>query len=360
MRHADVAAIQDSGARGVHRARMTDSASALRRLILGLRTTQLIAVAAQLGIADALHETPRSATELADELCVDADALRRLLRALARLGVFAETDDGRIAHTPLSEPLRGDAERSLRDVAQLYGAPWLWHAYGELLHSVRSGRPAFERAHGQPFYDYLDAHPTAAEQFNRAMSSFTAHEVAALAAACDVADAGTVVDVGGGHGALMAALLQRHPRLRGIVFERADVVEGARRTLADAGLAARCVCIAGDFFERVPGGADAYLLKSVLHNWRDDDALRILRACRRAMAPGARLLIAERVIAPGAAGAEAALFDINMMITVGGQERSAAEYGALLGAAGLKLQCTTATTSPLCVIEATMATSVRG
>ena len=332
---------------------MDDSAAALRRLILGLRTTQLVAVAAQLGVADALQDEPRSAAALADELRVDANALRRLLRALARLGVFAETDDGRIVHTPLSEPLRGDAERSLRDVARLYGAPWLWHAYGELLDSVRTGQPAFEHVHAQPFYDYLDSHPAAAEQFNRAMSAFTAHEVTAIAAACDLAEAATVVDIGGGHGALVAALLQRHPRLRGVVLERADVVEGARRALADAGLAARSACVAGDFFEHVPAGADAYLLKSVLHNWRDDDALRILRACRRALHPSARLLIAERVIAPGAAGAEAALFDINMMVTVGGQERSEAEYAALLAAAGLQLQRTTATASPLSVIEAT-------
>jgi SAM-dependent methyltransferase len=334
---------------------MDDSHAALRRLILGLRTTQLIAVAAQLGIADALCDTPRSVAALADELRVDADALRRLLRALARLGVFAEADDGRIAHTPLSQPLRRAADRSLHHVAQLYGAPWLWQAYGALLHSVRSGRPAFEHVHGQPFYDYLDSHPAAAEQFNRTMSAFTAHEVAALAVACDLAGAGTVVDVGGGHGALVAALLQRHPRLRGVVFERADVVDGARRTLADAGLAARSVCIAGDFFERVPDGGDVYLLKSVLHNWRDDDALRILRACRRALPPHARLLIAERVIAPGAAGTEAALFDINMMVTVGGQERSEPEYAALLGAAGLRWRRTSATASPLSVIEATRA-----
>jgi len=332
---------------------MDDSASALRRLILGLRTTQLLAVAAQLGVADALQDEPRSAAALADELRVDANALRRLLRALARLGVFAETDDGRIVHTPLSEPLRGDAERSLRDVARLYGAPWLWHAYGELLDSVRTGQPAFEHVHAQPFYDYLDAHPAAAEQFNRAMNAYTAHEVTAIAEACDLAEAATVVDIGGGHGALVAALLQRHPRLRGIVFERADVVDGARRALADAGLAARSVCVAGDFFEHVPASADAYLLKSVLHNWSDDDALRILRACQRALHPSARLLIAERVIAPGAAGAEAALFDINMMVTVGGQERSEAEYAALLAAAGLRLQRTTATASPLSVIEAT-------
>ena len=334
---------------------MDDSHSALRRLILGLRTTQLIAVAAQLGVADALRDTPRSPASLADELHVDADALRRLLRALARLGVFAETDDGRIAHTPLSEPLRRGAECSLHDVAQLYGAPWLWQAYGALLHSVRSGRSAFEHVHAQPFYGYLDAHPEAADQFNRAMSAFTAHEVAAIAAACELAGAATVIDVGGGHGALVAALLQRHPRLRSVVFERADVVDGARRTLADAGLAARSVCIAGNFFERVPEGGDVYLLKSVLHNWRDDDALRILRACRRALPPHARLLIAERVIAPGAAGAEAALFDINMMVTVGGQERSEAEYATLLAAAGLQLRRTTATASPLSVIEAARA-----
>ena len=317
---------------------MDDSASALRRLILGLRTTQLVAVAAQLGVADALQDEPRSAAALADELRVDANALRRLLRALARLGVFAETDDGRIVHTPLSEPLRGDAERSLRDVARLYGAPWLWHAYGELLDSVRTGQPAFEHVHAQPFYDYLDSHPAAAEQFNRAMSAFTAHEVTAIAAACDLAEAATVVDIGGGHGALVAALLQRHPRLRGVVLERADVVEGARRALADAGLAARSACVAGDFFEHVPAGADAYLLSRVIHDWSDADAVAILRTCRRAMSDSARLLLVEAELPERAADHPAAIrMDLHMLALLGGRERTRAEYAALLAEADLRL-----------------------
>ena len=243
-----------------------------------------------------------------------------------------------------------EAPHSLRDVAILYGEPWLWQVYGQLMHSVRTGEPAFGHVHGQSFYDFLTSHPDEADAFNRTMSRFTAHEVAAITSACELSRACTVVDVGGGHGALVIALLRRHPQMFGIVLERSDVAAGAACALQEAGLAARSECVVGDFFQCVPAGADVYFLKSVLHNWSDEAAVRILRACRVAMHERSRVLIAERLIAPG--NAEASLFDINMMVTVGGQERTPAAYDALLRDAGLCRHRIASTTSALSLIEA--------
>jgi ubiquinone/menaquinone biosynthesis C-methylase UbiE len=329
-----------------------DNAAALRRMIFGFRLTQLIAVAATLGLADLLRDGPRSAQALAEATGVDVVALRRLMRALISEGVFAETADGEFESTFMAELLRSDAPGSLRDVARLYGEPWLWRAYGDLLHSVRTGRPAFEHVHGQAFYAFLQQHPAPAERFQRAMSGFTAQEVTAISAACDLSSARSVVDVGGGHGALMTALLRRHRQLRGIVFDLPDVISGARRALGEAGLSERCQCIAGDFFEALPSGGDVYLMKSVLHNWPDDAARRILRVCRRAMPDSGRLFVAERVIPEGNFASEANLFDINTMVTVGGQERTLDEYRGLMRDAGLRLVRSTATASALSVIEA--------
>jgi precorrin-6B methylase 2 len=327
-------------------------AATLRGFILGFRRTQLIGVAARLGLADELRHGPRSAEDLARATGADVRALPRVLRALASEGVFAETADGRFDTTPLAELLRSDAPGSMRAMAVLYGEPWMWQAYGALSHSVRTGRTAFEHVHGSDFYGFLKDHPSHAELFQQAMTAFTAHEVAAIASACDLAGASTLVDVGAGHGALAAALLTRHPRLNGIVFDLPAVIAGARRALDEAGLLQRCTCIAGDFFESVPSGGDIYLMKSVLHNWDDESASRILRRCAAAMHERARLIVVESVIPPGNDASEAKLFDINMMVTAGGQERTEAEYRALLHAAGLRLVRTTATPSPLSLIEA--------
>jgi O-methyltransferase domain/Dimerisation domain len=329
-----------------------DSAMALRRMIFGFRLTQCIAVAARLGLADRLHDGPRSAETLAEAAGVEAVALRRLMRALASEGVFAETADGNFETTALGDMLRSDAPSSLREVAMLYGEPWLWQAYGDLLHSVRTGRPAFEHVHGQSFYGFLQEQPGPSAVFQRAMSGFTAHEVAAISSACDLSTARTVVDVGGGHGALMTAVLGRHPALHGIVLDLPEVIGGARYALGETGLSERCQCVGGDFFEAVPSGGDVYLMKSVLHNWGDDDAMRILRVCRRAMQEEARLIVAERVVPKGNGACEAKLFDINMMVTVGGQERTLDEYRELMNAAGLRLIRSADTASSLSVIEA--------
>jgi hypothetical protein len=318
---------------------------------MGFRTTQMLYVAAKLGLADHLRHGTRTPEQLAQAVAADAQALRRLLRALASMGIFAEEADGSFALTPLAEHLRSDAPQSLRGVALLYGEEWLWRAYGQMLYSVLTGRPAFEHAHGQPLFDYLSDHPAAAAQFDEAMSGYSAQEAAAILAAYDFSPASRVVDVGGGQGGLLSAILRAHPHLSGVVFDRPTVVPGARRRLAETGVGARSECVAGDFFAALPDGGDLYMLKSVLHDWGDEDAVRILRTCRRAMGERARLLVIERVVPEGNAPAEAKLFDINMLVVLGGKERTEGEYRSLFEAGGFRLTQIIATQSPLSLIE---------
>jgi SAM-dependent methyltransferase len=322
----------------------------LREQIMGFRTTQMIHVAAKLGLADCLAAGPRPAEELAAAVGAEPQALHRLLRALASLGIFAQDEAGDFALTPQAELLRSDVQGSLRDIALMYGEDWLWQAYGNMTHSVRTGAPAFTKTHGQPFYGYLHAHPRAAARFNAAMSGFSSHETAAILEAYDFSDARRVVDIGGGHGALLAALLRAHPQLTGAVFDLPSVVAGAATVLSELGERVRAV--AGDFFDEAPAGADLYVMKSVLHNWDDADAERILTTCRAAMAPDARLLVIERAVPEGNAPAEAKLFDINMLVVAGGCERTELEYRRLFDAAGLVLERVIATRSPMSVIVA--------
>jgi hypothetical protein len=327
----------------------------LRDRIMGFRTTQMIHVATKLGLADRLAAGPRSADDLAAAVGAEPQALHRLLRALAGIGIFAEDAAGDFALTAQAELLRSDVQGSLRDIALLYGEDWLWQTYGGMMHSVRTGAPAFAKVHGQPFYGYLHEHPRAAAQFNAAMSSFSNHETAAILEAYDFSAAREVVDIGGGHGALLAALLRAHPHLGGILFDLPSVVAGAMQILGETGIAERVRCLTGDFFDEAPAGADLYVMKSVLHNWEDGDAARILSTCRAAMQADARLLVIERVVPPGNVPAEAKLFDINMLVVAGGRERTELEYRLLLQEAGLTLERVAATRSPLSVIVATPA-----
>jgi O-methyltransferase domain/Dimerisation domain len=331
-----------------------DQRESLRERIMGFRTTQMIHVAAKLGLADRLAERPCTPEELAHLVGADAPALQRLLRALASLGIFAEEAGGAYRLTAQAELLRSDVPGSLHGIALLYGEEWMWQAYGAMMHSVRTGQPAFLRVHGQTLYGYLQEHPRAAAQFNAAMSGFSGQEIPAILAAYDfaaLAGARKVIDIGGGQGALIAGLLRAHPELTGTVFDLPSVVAGAAQLFHDAGVADRARSHAGDFFDDVPRGGDLYLMKSVLHNWDDEDALRILITCRAAMNDQARLLVIERVIAPGNQPSEAKLFDINMMTVAGGRERSGDEYRILLAKAGLALQRIVATAAPLSIIE---------
>lgn len=326
-------------------------AAALRNLIMGFRVSQLVYVAAKLGIADQLQGEPQAPGQLAHAVGADPRALHRLLRALASIGLFVETADGAFTLTPSAKLLQSDRDGSLRSVAILYGEEWVWQTYGRMLYSVQTGRPAFEETHGQSMYDYLRDHPSAQTLFNDAMTAFSAHEAAAILAGYDLSGVATIVDVGGGQGALLAALLRANPHLSGVLFDRETIIAEARPLMAAAGLTTQASCVAGDFFAQVPAGGDVYLLKSVLHNWDDAACIKILHTCRLAMADHARLLVIERVVPTGNDPSEAKLFDVNMLVMLGGQERTEREHRMLFEAAGFKLTRILPTHSPLSLIE---------
>jgi hypothetical protein len=326
-------------------------ATTFNDMITGLRKTQLLYVVAKLGIADLLQEGAKSSDELAHAVGAHPRALYRVLRALAGLGVFAETPDGRFALTPLATLLQSGVPGSQRASAIWWGARWQWQAYGDLLYSVQTNRSAFEHAHKMPFYTYMDQHADAAASFNAWMMSATAPDAAAIATAYDFSRIATLIDIGGGQGMLLTTLLHAYPQMRGVLFDLPTVVEGAREAIASAGLAQRCTLAAGDFFTEVPRGGDAYTLKQVIHNWDDARAIVLLTNCRQAMALEAGLLLIERIIGPEH-GPSSALLDITMFVNTGAGGRTEAEYRALLTAAGFTLTTIVPTPSGLSIIEA--------
>ena len=316
----------------------------LAELINGYQISAAIGAFARLGIADALAEGPASPAELAAPLGADQRSLARLLEATLEAGLFEARDDGRYALTPLGQLLRGDVEGSLRRLAVVSTDEWRWRAYGHLTHAVRTGEPGFVPAHDCHFWEYLASHPAEAASFNETMSRISAARDAVLAGAYEFGDLQRLVDVGGGAGGLLGAVLARHPHLQGVVFDLPGVVDAARESLLEAGLAERCEVIAGDFLDAVPPGGDAYLLSWILHDWDDETALRILRNCRAAMDNDARLLLVELVVpaaddrasAPGVTRLVKQT-DLEMLAVVGGRERTAAEYRELLAQAGFRL-----------------------
>lgn len=327
-------------------------AAALGQMIRGGVLTQLVYVAVKLGVPELLREGPRPVEALARATGAEAGTLYRLLRALAFLGVLAEDDQRRFALAPAGTLLLDGVPGSLRGSALFYGEPWCWQAFGGLLEAVHGGTTPFHHVHGAGFFDYLARHADAAEAFHEHMLALTGQDAAAITAAYDFGSFGRVVDVGGGHGALLTAVLRAHPGVRGVLFDRPSVVEGAREFLGAEGLADRCDLAGGSFFDGVPAGADAYLLKDVLHDWEDEPAVAILRACRSAMESPARLLVVERLLPPDAAPAPGKLTDVVMLVLTGGRERTEAEYRALLEAGGFALARVVPTGSPMSVLEA--------
>jgi hypothetical protein len=324
----------------------------LQHMIMGFRTTQLLHVAARLGIADLLEGGPRSVESLAASCGCRAQELYRVLRALSNLEIVRELADGRFELASLGEHLRTRSEGSLHAMAALYGERWIWNAYGNLLHSVRTGEPAFDAVHGQRFFDYLQRDDIAARSFNAAMTSYSAQEISAVTAAYDFSRFHAIADIGGGHGSLLAAMLRASRTARGILFDLPAVCAGAGPTLAESGVGDRVSVVSGDFFVEVPRGAQLYVLKSIIHDWDDDSALHILANCRAAMAPDGRVLLIERLIGEPNDAGEAKLFDISMLAMLGGRERTVSEYRALLESAGLRMIRTLATASPHSLIEA--------
>jgi O-methyltransferase domain/Dimerisation domain len=294
----------------------------LRRLVDGHQVSQAIHVAAVLGIAQRLVEGPRTSDELAESAGAHAPSLYRLLRALAAIGVFEEQDGRRFALTPLGEALRTE----VGPWAEFSGSPSVWAAWGDLLHSIRTGENAFAHVHGRDVWQHRAERPEESELFDRAMTANSRIAERALLDAYDFSRFGVVADIGGGRGALIAAILEANPAVRGILFDQAHVVEKA-----DA--IDRCEVLAGSFFDEVPVGADAYVLRHIVHDWEDAEAVALLRVVRAAMSPSAVVLIVERDLAR----TEAKFADLNMLVNPGGRERTSDEYAELLEEAGLRL-----------------------
>ena len=330
--------------------------AALRQLIMGFRSSQMVYVAAKLELADRLDQCPRTAADLAADVGADPRALYRLMRALASIGIFAEGEGQTFALTPAARLLQSNVVGSLRSSALIYGDDLFWRAYGRMLHSVQTGKPAFDHCHGAPLFPYLETHPEAASLFHEAMSGFSEQESAAILAAYDFSGFSDVIDIGGGRGALVAALLTTCSHLRAVILDLEPAAPGATQLLSEAGLTGRATFTAGDFFTAIPEGGDVYLMKSVLHNWDDAAAARILRNCRMAMTKNARLIVIERVIPAVTGPSEAILFDINMLVVLRGQERTEKEYDELFRAADLKLARVIPTRSHLSLIEGVPAT----
>lgn len=322
----------------------------LLRMTNGYQVSQAIHVAATLGIADLLEDGPKSADDLAKATEAHAPTLYRLLRALAGVGVFAETD-GRFGSTPLAECLRTDAPGSLRAWAMQIGQPYFWTSWGHLLHSVRTGEPAFPDLHGTTAWEYRAARPKEDAIFNAAMTALSAGVVEAVVKSYDFSEIGVLVDVGGGEGALLAAILAADPALHGVLFDQPHVVATAGALLERAGVADRCEAVGGSFFDAAPGGADAYLLKSIIHDWDDPAAIEILRACRAAMADTGRLLVVEPIIRPGNEPDPAKFWDLNMLVMLGGRERTADDFEQLYAESGFELTNIIRTGSLFDVIE---------
>ncbi|MDQ3512563.1 MAG: acetylserotonin O-methyltransferase [Chloroflexota bacterium] len=308
----------------------------LRRLVNGYQVTQAIHVAAVLGIADLLASGPRTSDDLAEATGTHPDALYRLLRALASVGVFHEAGERRFTSTPLGDCLRSDAPESVHGWAAFVGESNRWMAWTGLEHNVRTGENAFRHVHGTDSWSFRAEHPELGTLFDRAMTSMSHQVSAAILATFDFGRFEIMVDVGGGNGAFLAAILAGRPTMRGVLFDQPHVVTGAGSLLAAAGVADRCEVVAGSFFESVPAGGDAYLLKAIIHDWEDEPATAILRTCRRAMRDGTALLVVERDLGPANEAPDSKFSDLNMMVGPEGRERSVAEYTALFEAAGFR------------------------
>jgi hypothetical protein len=313
--------------------------------------SKAIYVVAELGIADLLATGSLTSAELASATGVHAPSLYRVLRVLASLGVFTEEEDQTFRLTSLGATLRSEVSDSVRNWALINGSV-AWRAFGELSHSVRTGQTGFERAFGMPIFEYLASHPDDAAMFARTMIDVHGPEAAAVASAYDLSGVNTLVDLGGGVGNWLTALLKGNPNLHGILFELPHVTEEAAQRLSSAGLGARCEVVRGDFFESVPAGGDVYLLSHVVHDWDEAHCLTLLGNCRRVMRAGARLLIVEMILPGPNQPSPGMLADLVMLVAQGGRERTEAEYRDLLARGGFRLQRVVPTASAVSVVEA--------
>jgi len=324
---------------------------AVLQMASGYWVSQSIYVAAKLGIADLLKDSPKSCDELATATGTNAPSLYRLLRALASLGVFAETQPNHFSLTPLAACLQSDVPDSIRAYVILRGEEQ-YRAWGDLLHGVQTGGSSFEHIYGMNLFDYLAQNPESAKIFDESMTNLSAIESAAIAASYDFSSIQTLVDVAGGEGLLIASILKSNPTLKGVLFDQSYVIERAKRFLEAEGVLERCQLAAGNFFESVPEGGDAYILKHIMHDWDDERAIAILKQCHKVMPDNGKVLVAEQVIPPGNEPFMGKLLDLHMLVMApGGRERTEAEYRALFEKAGFKLTRIVPTQREVSIVE---------
>lgn len=321
------------------------------QFVTGFWMSRALFVFAKLGIPDLLQSGPKSVEELAQATETHAPSLYRLLRALASNGVVKTESDGRFALTPLSEILV-TAPGSVRWFIVSELGQEHYPAWGNLMHSVKTGEIAFDNHFGVDIWEYFGQNPEDAAVFNDSMSGMTAAVNEAIMSRYDFSPFDKVVDVGGGHGGLITSILKQNPQVKGVLFDAPVVIEGARPRLEAAGIADRCEAVSGDFFKAVPAGGDAYVMKWIIHDWEDEKAIRILKNCRTHMQPNGRLIIVDCVVPENDEPDFSKTFDLNMMVMTGGKERTAAEFEHLLATAGFKLLRVIPTDLPTSIVEA--------
>lgn len=318
--------------------------------------SQAAYVAAKLGVADLLAVTPKHVAELAAASATDERSLYRVLRTLAMVGIFRETEPKVFANTPISETLRSDAPNSLRDTAIWIGEEPHWRVYGHMLYSVRTGKAAWKQVHGQDVVPYLfETNRELGDIFNRAMRSFSGTTIPAILEAYDFSGIGVLADVAGGYGHLLAAVLNRYPQMKGVLFDVPYVLEGAPALLEKEGVADRVELVTGDFYESVPVTADTYMLKHIIHDWYDEQNVLILKNIRASMPDDGKILIIDTVIPEGNEPHFGKILDLEMLVSPGGVERTEREFRELLAASGLRLSRIVPTKSFVSIVEAVKA-----
>ncbi|HVW13159.1 MAG TPA: methyltransferase [Mucilaginibacter sp.] len=327
----------------------------MMQMITGFWTSCCIYNAAKLNIADLLADGPKSVGRLAEITHSDTPSLYRVLRALASTGIFAENENCEFTNTMLSETLRDDTPGSMKAMA-LAQLGDHYNAWGNLMYSIKTGGISFDNVEGMPIWEYYESHPEEGVNFMKAMTGLSNASVMNVLPAYDFSAFKTIVDIGGGNGALLTGILGAVKDATGIVYDQEYVIAETKKVLAAKGYAVRCSAESGDFFKSVPAGADAYLMKMILHDWNDEQCTTILKNCNRAMNPGSKLLIIETVIPEGNVPHPGKFLDINMMAMTGGKERTEKEFAGLLSGAGLRLSGVTHTHSPMfSIVEAVKA-----
>ena len=329
----------------------------LFQLCLGFIPAICLNVVARLSIAEQLAQGPRHVNEIAAASQANADALYRVMRAVVTVGIFTEVENRKFAQTPMSDLLRGDHSRSLRPFVLFFPDPLHFRTYANLMHSVKTGETAAKAAFGMELFEFLKDHPEESAIFNAAMVNLTLAFIPAVLEAYDFGDTKTLVDVGGGHGSVVAAILQKYPNMKGILFDLDHVVQGANAHLTAMGVSNRCAIEAGNFFEAVPAGGDTYIMKNIIHDWDDERSIVILKniAARLKGNPRGKVVLLEFALNPGNEPHLGKWADVEMLALPGGRERTGDEYRELFARAGLKMTRVVPTKSPQSVIEAVLA-----